>query len=289
MPGALFQVPARAAAFNASLEGLTRLNEHILQGAAMPPLYSAGVVYRKEPREVWRHAADVYAEGWGDCEDLAAWRAAELRTTGQDPRAAVVTYKSGPKRYHAVVARGSGAIEDPSRVLGMRAPTAAPATVRDLPLEGTIMTDVPIYRMEGLCAAVLGEEGDEPEDMEDEPAAAVVNDPIPPEEGMQDEVTTDVRPTTARPGFRAVARVPLTKPGRALVTASSRAATPDAATAKALNLASRALDSPYAAALLPPGAKLALNLLRSPQGRAIARGAFKFGKRLWRFGKGRKR
>jgi hypothetical protein len=86
---------------------------------ALPPLYQAGVRYKDEPRDVWRHAVDVAGEKWGDCEDLSAYRAAELRVSGEDPDARVAVYQSGPGRYHAVVARGDGAVEDPSRVLGM--------------------------------------------------------------------------------------------------------------------------------------------------------------------------
>jgi hypothetical protein len=116
---ATFRVPARADAFEAALEGLTRVNEGLMQRENIPTLYEAGVRYRDEPRDVWRHALDVAGEKWGDCEDLAAYRAAELRHTGEDPGAYVTTYQSGPARYHAVVARSGGLVEDPSRVLGM--------------------------------------------------------------------------------------------------------------------------------------------------------------------------
>src|SRR5262245_53395466 len=114
-----FRIPARAEAFSAALEGLTRLNESLMHRERVPPLYQAGVVYKDEPRDVWRHALDVAGEKWGDCEDLAAYRAAELRVSGEDPGAAVTVYQSGPNRYHAVVGRGDGTMEDPSRVLGM--------------------------------------------------------------------------------------------------------------------------------------------------------------------------
>lgn len=90
-----------------------------MQQSPLPLLYEAGVSYRDEPRDVWRHAIDVSTEGWGDCEDLAAYRAAELRFSGEDDAARVAVYQSGPGRYHAVVARGDGSIEDPSKVLGM--------------------------------------------------------------------------------------------------------------------------------------------------------------------------
>lgn len=158
---------------------------HILQGALManvmileinraahrrsggrvpliPPLYSAGVVYREEPRS-WEHEhfdalTVVYqkrpspvigepAIRWGDCDDLAPIRAAELRVSGADKRADImVKWKpmaSDPKKtlYHVVVRRSNvsrnrvdgrqfladerGVYEDPCRVLGMGGAAAA--------------------------------------------------------------------------------------------------------------------------------------------------------------------
>ena len=108
-------MPARPAAFEAALTAPG------LGGPPLPKIYESGVQYKNEPRDIWRHAGDVAAEGWGDCEDLSAWRAAELRVSGEDTGARVAVYKSGPSRYHAVVERGDGTYEDPSRALGMGA------------------------------------------------------------------------------------------------------------------------------------------------------------------------
>jgi hypothetical protein len=108
--------------YEAALEGLTALNQQLLGTFEMPPIYDAAVRYRKESRDVWRHAMDVARSGWGDCEDLASWRVAELRNSGEDPAAAVHVYRSARRRYHAVVARGDGSIEDPSYILGMKVP-----------------------------------------------------------------------------------------------------------------------------------------------------------------------
>ena len=251
MAGAIIRIPTRAAAFNAALEGLTRLNVALMGATNYPPLYSAGVRYKTEPREVWRHVADVLAEGWGDCEDLSAWRAAELRITGEDPGASVATYKSGARRYHAIVERSDGTIEDPSRELGMGRKKRA----MDF-----------IQRQPGLCGSVLGEDDDG-----DEPAEDVVTDPTP----EVPDVTTDVQESASKGGWRAVARVPMAK-GRALVTASSRSGSKEEATRKALNLASKALDSPYAKTLIPPQAQMALKVLRSKAGRRVGRFAKKF-------------
>lgn len=306
MATATLSLPARSAAFDAALEGLTRLNERILSAVPLPPLYSSGVRYRTEPREMWRHAADVLREGWGDCEDLSAWRAAELRLSGEDPGASVATYKSGPRRYHAVVLRGDGTTEDPSRALGMR-----PLRQRgrrhmyetvdgddDIGIGEDLEGIEGVAYCPGLCGAVLGAEedpgedggddggdGDEsetPEDGDAEAPSPGTEDPEPDVTAAPDptpqipEVTYDVAPR--RGGYRGVARVPL-RPGRALLTASSLKPTKAAAARGALKLATRALDSRAAAALVPPQARMALTVLRSPRARRLAKRAARFGVR----------
>lgn len=126
------------------LESLTRINEYHLrramkQGEFYPPLYHSGVVYKEEApgREDWPDIPRVLANGWGDCEDLAAWRAAELRVAGIDcepvlkwkwiPRAEMLAAgyprKHVPKKgiwlVHCLVRFPDGSIEDPSKELGM--------------------------------------------------------------------------------------------------------------------------------------------------------------------------
>jgi hypothetical protein len=92
-------------------------------GIEMPPLYATPVVYRREPmgREWWENAADVLGVitgKSGDCEDLAAFRCAELRYYEDvDCRVKVVPTRRGS--FHAVVEYPDGTIEDPSRVLVM--------------------------------------------------------------------------------------------------------------------------------------------------------------------------
>jgi hypothetical protein len=104
-------------------EALSALNCQLMRaaqayGREFPPLYSAGVVYRREPpgREWWQTALDVLREGSGDCEDLAAYRAAELRYRDAEP-ARVRIYRTKRGTYHAIVQRADGRLEDPSRVL----------------------------------------------------------------------------------------------------------------------------------------------------------------------------
>lgn len=110
---------------NAALEATTRLDETLLQKGVVPPFRKAvnAVRWRPEPPgdEHFDHAAVVLGRGWGDCDDLAPWHAASLRASGEDPGAKAFVKKSGPSRWHAVVRRSDGSIDDPSREAGMGA------------------------------------------------------------------------------------------------------------------------------------------------------------------------
>lgn len=89
----------------------------------LPSLYSGAIRYRQEKpgKEEWQSAAITAAKGYGDCEDLAAYRVAELRRAGIDayPKVLRIT----PTLRHVVVAvrdrDGREHIEDPSKLLGM--------------------------------------------------------------------------------------------------------------------------------------------------------------------------
>jgi hypothetical protein len=90
------------------------------RGVELPPLYDSGIVYRREPkgREWWESAADllgIAADLEGDCEDLAAYRVAELRYY-EDEDAIVRVVRTTRGTFHAVVEREDGDIEDPSRI-----------------------------------------------------------------------------------------------------------------------------------------------------------------------------
>lgn len=123
-----------------ALESLTQINQWHLQQIALPCLYDSGVVYQEEPpgREDWCDAPTVLSQGWGDCEDLAAYRCAELREMGVDAEC-VIKYrfitqencrKAGyPKHLipsdgiylvHVMVRHPDGTIECPSKILGMK-------------------------------------------------------------------------------------------------------------------------------------------------------------------------
>lgn len=105
-------------------EGLVLLDVELMRyaeehrGREIPPLYESGVRYRREPegREWWETASDmlnVVSDRSGDCEDVAAWRAAELRYyEGNDARVIIVPTKRGG--FHCKVQLEDGSIEDPS-------------------------------------------------------------------------------------------------------------------------------------------------------------------------------
>jgi hypothetical protein len=78
-------------------------------------------VMRAVGREDWIDAVEALRIGKADCEDLACWRAAELRNLGM-PARVVFSVRRRPKGrlFHIVVERGDGQLEDPSRALGMR-------------------------------------------------------------------------------------------------------------------------------------------------------------------------
>jgi hypothetical protein len=114
-------VPAQPGALEALLEGLVRQNEWqhaqlARHGKRLVPLYTSRVVYRRDPPGVewFRSAVRVYREGWGDCDDLSAARAAELRFHHGEPARAVVVTTKTPGLLHAVVLRADGTIDDPS-------------------------------------------------------------------------------------------------------------------------------------------------------------------------------
>ena len=107
-----------------ALEALVRRNQDLLREHDVPPLYAARVAYRPEPggQEDWDALDIVWPRGYGDCEDLAGWRAAELRESGEPARADCYVSRVSPEGrrvWHCIVVRADGTIEDPSIQLGM--------------------------------------------------------------------------------------------------------------------------------------------------------------------------
>lgn len=96
-----------------------------------PDIYDSGVEYQREPpgQEEWQTIPAMLKSGHGDCEDLAAWRVAELQIRGDSengtgPENARIITKTkklpdGRLLIHVLVRRADGSIEDPSLRLGM--------------------------------------------------------------------------------------------------------------------------------------------------------------------------
>ncbi len=119
------------------LFALTLTNiEYLRAHPETPLLYQSGVVYQEEPpgQEDWQDIPTTLALGYGDCEDLACWRAAELQVRSgiaawpsfiwrRNPRSGGLLYHIQVSHPHAQV-RVDGTrnwlTEDPSRRLGMR-------------------------------------------------------------------------------------------------------------------------------------------------------------------------
>lgn len=113
-------------ALQIALDALTLRDELYLRTHPRTPgIYDAGVIYQEEPpgAEDWADIPTVLKLGWGDCEDLACWRAAELRIRhGIDahPQVSCSIQADGSRLYHITVLLPDGRTEDPSRNLGMR-------------------------------------------------------------------------------------------------------------------------------------------------------------------------
>ena len=106
-------------------EALVKLNMIQMKRSRIPALYESGVRYSREaapargPRhERFQTAAQVLRNRKGDCEDLAAYRVAELRLRGIAARPWVI--RASGRVFHVQVRYPDGRIEDPSARLGMR-------------------------------------------------------------------------------------------------------------------------------------------------------------------------
>ncbi len=67
------------------LNWLAQENARILRARPdLPGLYASGVVYRREVDETWCDYINLLAQGWEDCDGLAAARAGELIARGHE-------------------------------------------------------------------------------------------------------------------------------------------------------------------------------------------------------------
>lgn len=110
------------------VESLAGVNvAYLSRNPRTPSLYQSGVVYSDDQEtcdsceDLWWDIPVVLSHGFGDCEDLAAWRIAELWMQGIAARPHVTSGMNGRDKvlYHIQVMYPDGQIEDPSRILGM--------------------------------------------------------------------------------------------------------------------------------------------------------------------------
>lgn len=133
------------------LRALVNMNRLILRmHPEIPLLYHSRVKYMPEPQrgtglECFDNVHQVFTRGNGDCDDLVAWRAAEILEREGRPAEPLVYWRPRKKggRWHfqvrhwpnkaakalfakasrgdkrAIAAGGLGEVEDPSRLLGM--------------------------------------------------------------------------------------------------------------------------------------------------------------------------
>lgn len=108
-------------------------------GVPIPPILESGVYYEEDPpgTEDWRDCYTVLARGKGDCDNVVAWRIAELRAAGINAKP-IIKWQKVPKEMmislghpahmvpdegvdmvHVMVELPDGRIEDTSKLLGM--------------------------------------------------------------------------------------------------------------------------------------------------------------------------
>jgi hypothetical protein len=114
------------AALTILLNALTDIDEmYLRKHPEMPNLYDTDVRYVEEPpgQEDWQDVGTCLRIGRADCDDLACWRAAEIRV--RHGARAFPVYKAqerkdGSMLYHILTSWPDGKIEDPSAIRGMR-------------------------------------------------------------------------------------------------------------------------------------------------------------------------
>lgn len=111
---------ARVSVIQSFIYALAKANDVWLsENPDAPRLYDSNIRYVEvEKTDDWCDIPEVLRRGYADCDDLAAWRLAELWREGEsdaEPRADVI--KEGNQiLYHAFVARRTG-LEDPAKIV----------------------------------------------------------------------------------------------------------------------------------------------------------------------------
>ena len=137
----------RFAPFIIGLECLTKINQWQFRRGVAVPLEDSGVVYKEEPigrvkgwdSEHWDDCVVVANRGWGDCDDLAPYLAAQIRELYGVHAECVLSYRfisradmlakgfplhltptDGAFVIHVLVRLPNGNTLDPSKWLGMQ-------------------------------------------------------------------------------------------------------------------------------------------------------------------------
>ena len=111
------------------LDALTAIDEAELRAyPKLPLLYDSKVKYYREPfgDDPWQDILTTLSIGYGDCEDLTAWRVAELRVRYGIKAVCEFSHiinDMAQHKFHIFVRHPDGRIEDPSQILGMNLPS----------------------------------------------------------------------------------------------------------------------------------------------------------------------
>jgi hypothetical protein len=121
----LLDLASREVVLRLLIEALATANAgHLRLHPEAPWLYASGVSYAEddEGSERWTDIPETLARRVGDCKDLVAWRLAEIRVREREAAFPLVTFERAGRRvkFHVVVRRSDGRIEDPSRELAVR-------------------------------------------------------------------------------------------------------------------------------------------------------------------------
>lgn len=106
-----------------ALEGFARGSMPCWPRWNLPLLYQSGVRYRPDPKlgsgvERWQTPLQTFRDGFGDCDKLVWWRLCELWHLGYPASCRAVWVGH---RMHVLIRHSfdeSGALEDPSIILG---------------------------------------------------------------------------------------------------------------------------------------------------------------------------
>lgn len=111
-------IPTDAETMESALEGkITESRQQWRDNPSWKTLYETRIRYQRQPPpERFQSSAETRAKGHGDCDHFTVDRVAELRERYGEDDARPYIYQTGPSTWHAVVRRGDGTIEDPSKI-----------------------------------------------------------------------------------------------------------------------------------------------------------------------------